>query len=377
VKHWEDEPYVRVYSRKDIDWKLLGWEGRTVHWHLRCEATGAGAIELGDGDEAEAVAVLTELPLEVVRIGLQRLASRGVTERHGTSLLITDFLESETAKRSDRVRAQVYRDRVRMGDKPSVTKRDDKPKPVTRRDDPSRPVTENHGRHESSLLSPALPCLALPDQILAAAADPRPVSLPRATAPSAAAAAAADRVLDSLGEEDREPEPLTQTQVRERLPGNLAEALRVPICVRAELVTSGRVAAQWVEPQKWPEVYELEQELAKAEGRKPLPLGSYDRDGAVRTVVELYAAGYLPGTLRDVVRKLPSEPFWNQPGKRRDLSNLSAVVVRKVVTGDAGDNAGRDLLARVDADLAKGKRTQPDEGGTQLGSLLGAIGGAR
>jgi hypothetical protein len=376
MKHWEDEPYVRVYSRKDIDWKLLGWEGRIVHWHLRCEATSSGAIELGDGDEAEAVAVLTELPIEVVRVGLQRCASRGVTERHGTSLLITDFLESETAKRSDRVRAQVYRDRVRMGDKPTVTKRDDKPKVVTRRDDPSRPVTENHGRHESSLLSPALPCLALPDQILAAAAaDPRPVSLPRATAPSAAAAAAADRVLDSLEEE--KPEPVTQTQVRQRLPGNLEEALRVPVCERAELITLGKVEARWLEPQKWPEVYELELELAKAEGRQPLPLGPYHADGAVQRAVELYAMGYTPGGLRDIVRKLPSEPFWNQPGKRRDLSNLSPVVVRKVVTGDAGDNAGRELLARVDADLAKAKRTQPDEGGTQLGSLLGSIGGAR
>jgi hypothetical protein len=211
---------------------------------------------------------------------------------------------------------------------------------------------------------------------LTAAADPRPVSLPRATAPSAAAAAAADRVLDSLGEEAREPEPLTQTQVRERLPSNLEEALRVPPCVRAKLVIDGRVDATWVSPELWPEVLAVAKALAEASGHAPRPRVRYQSDRGVQAVVELLAAGYMPSDLVKVASKLPREAWWNQGDRKRGLSTLSVEVVDRALA-EPSDNAGRELLARVDASLAKGKRSQADEGGTPLGSLLGSIGGAR
>jgi hypothetical protein len=148
--------------------------------------------------------------------------------------------------------------------------------------------------------------------------------------------------------------------------------LVLPVCERAELIASGKVAAQWLEPQKWPEILMLETELAKAEGRKPHPLGPHHADAATRQAVELYALGFMPGTLREVMRKLPSEPFWRQPGKRRDLADVSMVVVRKTLNGES-DTGAADLLARADAELAKASRNKPDAAPTSIGSLLAKV----
>lgn len=151
--NFEDEDYVRVYTRKTITFHRLGWEGRTVLWHIMLEATCAGVVELGEGDEIDAIVVLTGLPHDVVSAGYPRLASQGVTERHGTSLVITRFVEAQTAKRSDRARARDYRERTKAQ---SVTPREDD---VTERDGR---VTPNHGRHDPSPLSLSLsPSLSL------------------------------------------------------------------------------------------------------------------------------------------------------------------------------------------------------------------------
>lgn len=145
--NFADEYYVRVYTRKTITTKRLGWEGRTVLWHLMCECDRAGILEVGDGDLCEALTVLLgDVPEEVIKAAIPRLESQGVTVRHGTKLVIVRFIEAQEAKRSDKVRAQEHRARVRAG---IVTKRDDED---TQRDDVSRPVT---ARHETSLSLPS------------------------------------------------------------------------------------------------------------------------------------------------------------------------------------------------------------------------------
>lgn len=141
--NFEDEQYVRLYTRKTITSKRLGWEGRTVLWHLMCEADRSGIIEVGDGDLAEALAVLLgDIPEEVIKVAIPRLASQGVTSRHGSKLLLVRFQEAQEAKRSDKVRAKECRDRRRAE---LVTPRDGS---VTQSDDASRSVTV---RHETSL----------------------------------------------------------------------------------------------------------------------------------------------------------------------------------------------------------------------------------
>lgn len=151
--NFEDEEYIRVYTRNTATTKKLGWEGRTVLWHLERIVQKSGVLELEEGDDlVEVVAALCDLPEDITKLGLVRLASRGVTVRHAASLEIVRFVEAQNAKRSDRLRAQDYRDRQKAEALISVEKRADA----------SRSVTE---RHVSSLLaSPllALPCLPPP-----------------------------------------------------------------------------------------------------------------------------------------------------------------------------------------------------------------------
>jgi hypothetical protein len=150
--NFEDEEYVRVYTRKTVTFKVLGWEGRTVLWHLFLEVDRAGVLDLGGEEPVAAVCAMTGLPEDLVSLGLERLTSRGVIVRHESSLLITRFVEAQEAKRTDRVRAKEYRDRVAAKEREAVTRRNGA---VTPRDDSFTTVTQ---RHDSSLLpSPPLP----------------------------------------------------------------------------------------------------------------------------------------------------------------------------------------------------------------------------
>lgn len=145
--NFEDEEYVRLYSRDTVTMKKIGWEGRTVLWHIMRKVESSGVLELEDGDdEAEAVALLCDVPVDLARIGLDKLASRGVTQRHGSSLVLVRFVEAQTARRSDRLRAQDYRDRQKI-------------KLLEEIEQSSRGVTANH---DSSLPASPLHLPALP-----------------------------------------------------------------------------------------------------------------------------------------------------------------------------------------------------------------------
>lgn len=143
--NFEDEPYVRLYKRKTITFKRIGWEGRLVLWHLMLEVDRAGIVDVGEGDEAGAVAVLLDLPEDIVRTGLSRLASHGVTRRHGTTLVISRFIEAQEATRSDASRAREYRERRRDAASRGVTSES---RNVTA---PSRTVTDGHEPSLSTL----------------------------------------------------------------------------------------------------------------------------------------------------------------------------------------------------------------------------------
>lgn len=75
---WEDERYVRLYTRNTATWVALGWEGRFVLMSLLRQVDRAGLLDLEPGEEAKSVADLIQAPLEVVTIGLTRMLDRGV-----------------------------------------------------------------------------------------------------------------------------------------------------------------------------------------------------------------------------------------------------------------------------------------------------------
>lgn len=153
--NFEDEEYVRLYCKDTVTVRKIGWEGRLVLWEIMRKVDLAGVLDLeAEDDEVEAVSSLIGVPEEIVRVGLAALASRGVTTHHGPSLVVTKFVEAQNAKRSDRLRAQEYRERKKLEAAGAPL---DPSQTSVKSDGASQGVT---GHHETSL--PASPPPALP-----------------------------------------------------------------------------------------------------------------------------------------------------------------------------------------------------------------------
>lgn len=158
---WEDERYVRLYTRDTPTWVRLPWQSRFVLMSLLRKLDRKGRLDLGEeGDAAlESLAGYLMMPLEVVAAGLPPLLRRGVFAQEGPILLMPNFIKAQEARLSDRARQALKRERERVNSDF-----------VTHRDTESRTVTESHElsrdsevRHEMSLQpSLALPSLAQP-----------------------------------------------------------------------------------------------------------------------------------------------------------------------------------------------------------------------
>jgi len=165
---WEDERYVRVYTRDTVNWKITTWQGKAVLVLLFRKVDRAGLLDVGDHG-MDGIAAMVDLPLDIVRAGMESLIERGtVTLRDGT-VTVTHFIEAQEARASDRARARTKRERDRDG----VTRRDATVTPrdatVTPRDatvteshTPSRGVTPSHT--PSHGVTPSLAFLAVPEE---------------------------------------------------------------------------------------------------------------------------------------------------------------------------------------------------------------------
>ncbi len=96
---FEDERYVRIYTRDTITWLALTWQARALLMFILRKADRAGVIELGRGGE-RGLAALVGMPLEVVNKALPELVSDGCVEQVGTNIVIPKFIEAQEATKS-------------------------------------------------------------------------------------------------------------------------------------------------------------------------------------------------------------------------------------------------------------------------------------
>jgi len=159
----------------------------------------------------------------------------------------------------------------------------------------------------------------------------------------------------------REPESVTRAPVA---PRNLAEALALPLAERAEWAERNPHAAEWVQPQQWPEVRAVAEALHSAGGLAPPRLGAYQRDSGVRAVVGLFAAGIALAELLGAIPGLVESAWWKQG--RRGLSALTPEVYRRATApepraapltqADAVLQRQLDRVAMLEAREAEQKR---------------------
>jgi hypothetical protein len=110
-------------------------------------------------------------------------------------------------------------------------------------------------------------------------------------------------------------------------PTNLDEAILVPLTQRAQALKAEPYSAEWIQPQRWPETLEVVGRLHELAGLAPPKLGSYQADSAVRSAVELFAAGV---TVEEILAALPqvvASDWWRQ--KRRDFGAVTPTVIRR------------------------------------------------
>jgi len=109
---FEDERYVRVYTRDTVNWKMLPWQAKAVLALLFRKVDRAGLLDLDDHGP-DGLAAMLELPMEVVEPGLSALLKRGtVVMTTSGALFVPKFLEAQEAQASDAQRKRDQRERA-------------------------------------------------------------------------------------------------------------------------------------------------------------------------------------------------------------------------------------------------------------------------
>lgn len=169
---WENERYVRVYTRDTADILAIGWEGRALFNEILRKVDRAG---LFDSDEPEVISELIRMPLDVVERALPKLLKRGMVERLNGWLLVPNFLEAQEAKASESQRSREHRarrrDQARAGEllqASDATIRDEhRDDDATIRDEPPgdlATIRDEHSNPRDENVTPSLAVPSLPSQ---------------------------------------------------------------------------------------------------------------------------------------------------------------------------------------------------------------------
>lgn len=326
--NFEDEHYVRIYTRKTKTVKKWGWEGRVLFRELMTVVDKAGVLDDIE-DPVEDVALMAELPEDLVEVGLPKLLDSGAVEIRGTYLVIPNYIPGQTANKSDKNRAKESRQRraaaVRLeelrGPSEDVTNRDGG-------------VTKRTGCDESEH-SRSLPVDVTERDTGVTNRDGVATNRSKTFAERPAASPNADqRSTTHLDPKAADVDPKTTKQepaeVQRRRPRNLNQALELDVKSRAAMVLQNTHDAEWLCPAAWPEVIEVIDAFAVARGTIRPKLGPYQRDKGLQAVVVMLAT-FEPEQVQEVIRRFPASRFI------RDLSGLSSLsveVIRRLLDGD-------------------------------------------
>jgi hypothetical protein len=179
---WEDERYVKVYTRDTPEWCVLSWEARSIFVLLLRTVDRAGVMPLGRAG-LRGVAAALRAPPDVVERAVEELAQDGCVVVGDGELVIPNYVEAQNTRASDKARQQASRERARD---------DAKSRAVTTCHTPSHDVTpssaqpspdKNHASHGAPAVAAPPPVLELKPQEPepeAPAPKPKPVRKPSA-----------------------------------------------------------------------------------------------------------------------------------------------------------------------------------------------------
>jgi hypothetical protein len=115
---WEDERYVRIYTRDTGDMILMGWEARALFYEIIRKADRAGILDLGKAGKA-CLGNFLHMPQEVVDRLLPILLENEMVVETPTALIVRNYIEAQEAVSTpasrQRYSREYRRDMIRRG----------------------------------------------------------------------------------------------------------------------------------------------------------------------------------------------------------------------------------------------------------------------
>lgn len=158
---WEDERWVKLYTRDSVTWRRWGWKGQCVFLHLLRKVDHFGRIVLDDGLEPwEAVSFASDgMPEDICRDGIAALVRTKTLRIEGGVMELVNYTDAQEARTSAAERKRRQRERERamaelaereggavLEIAQGVTKRDGQSRSVTDSHAESRGVTRSHDK---------------------------------------------------------------------------------------------------------------------------------------------------------------------------------------------------------------------------------------
>lgn len=112
---WEDEPFIKIYTRDSTDWLSMSWQAQGLFVLLLRKIDRAGVLELGKhGLKGVSAHIGGPAAWPELEGPLQQLVDDGCIEVHGDRLLVVpNFVYAQAAQASSTARSKAYRERAR------------------------------------------------------------------------------------------------------------------------------------------------------------------------------------------------------------------------------------------------------------------------
>lgn len=150
---WEDERYVRVYTRDTSDWLGLSFVAQGLLCLLLRKVDRAGILDLGkQGKRSVAIVIGHAGDWARLEPALEELLADGCVRVEGGKLIVPNFIEAQEASMSDAQRQREHRARARDIASQNVTPGHETGQNVT---SVTVPVTSGHA--VSQPVTPSLP----------------------------------------------------------------------------------------------------------------------------------------------------------------------------------------------------------------------------
>lgn len=109
---WENENWIKMYTRDTADVIAIGPEGRAIWRELLCKLDRSGTIDIPDGDLV-VLADILRIPIEWFTIGFPKILSRGMAQYRSGRLIVPNFMPAQESRSSDAQRQRDSRARRR------------------------------------------------------------------------------------------------------------------------------------------------------------------------------------------------------------------------------------------------------------------------